>query len=156
MFDLKAKLLAKGLVTQDQVDKALAEKETQNQVNNSILSSGDDFLAKERRKALNNLKAQQKGEQYVTIRKWVDINRVDKASYSLDDSERFFFNSHDNQVTWLTLSKAVVLEIRQGRAGVIAYMSNHGLTHAVVPRDIAEDVGEVFKDWLRVLNDKTN
>ena len=31
-------------------------------------------------------------------------------------------------------------------------MSNYGLTHAVVPREIAEDVGEVFPDWLKVLN----
>jgi hypothetical protein len=31
-------------------------------------------------------------------------------------------------------------------------MGNHGMAHAVVPRDIAEDVGQVFADWLKVLN----
>ncbi len=155
MFDLKAQLLAKGLVTKEQADKVIAPKDRSKHKKNSPPSS-DQFLSRERQKALTSLKAQSKGEQYITIRKWVDLNRVDKVAYGLDDSDKFFFNTEDNQVTWLTLHKSVVEEIRCGRAGVIAYMSNHGLTHAVVPRDIAEDVGEVFKEWLRVLNDQTN
>ncbi len=156
MFDLKAKLLAKGLVTQDQVDKVTIQKQRHKRSTGSREANEGDFLDRERRKALNSLKVQNKAEQYITIRKWVDLNRVDKVPYGLDDSEKFFFNAQDNQVTWLTLAKSVIEEIRTGRAGVIAYMSNHGLTHAVVPRDIAEDVGEVFNEWLRVLNDKTD
>ena len=155
MFDLKEKLLAKGLVTKEQVDKVDAEKHRPKQVNNSAVFD-DDFLTRERHKTVANLKAQTKAEQYVTIRKWVDLNRVDKVPYGLDDGEKFFFNAQDNQVTWLTLNKSVIEEIKHGRAGVIAYMSNHGVTHAVVPRDIAEDVGDVFKDWLRVLNEPAN
>lgn len=157
MFDLKAKLLAKGLVTKEQVDKVDAQKEKRsNRANNSPPAREEDFLERERKKVLASLRAQTKAEQYLTIRKWVDLNRVDKMPYGLDDGEKFFFNAHDNQVTWLTLAKPVVEQIRTGRAGVIAYMSNHGLTHAVVPREIAEDVGAVFPDWLRVLNDQTN
>jgi hypothetical protein len=48
--------------------------------------------------------------------------------------------------------KLLICQIACGKAGVISYMSNHGLTHAVVPRDIAEDIGEVFPEWLKVLN----
>src|SRR5580704_6199768 len=129
MFDLKAKLLAKGLVTQEQVDKAATQKSRPRHKKNVPPPTDEQFLSRERHKALASLKAQNKGEQYVTIRKWVDFNRVDKVPYGLDDSEKFFFNTEDNQVTWLTLHKSVVEEIRTGRAGVIAYMSNHGLTH---------------------------
>ncbi len=152
MFDLKAKLLAKGLVTKEQVDKVSSEKERKSRDSKMPVAKEDDFLVRERKKVLAALKAQTKAEQYVTIRKWVDLNRVDKVAYGLNDSEKFFFNAADNQVTWLTLHKSVIEDIKTGRVGVIAYMSNHGLTHAVVPRDIAEDVGEVFQDWLRVLN----
>lgn len=149
MFDLKAKLLAQGLVTKEQVDKANAEKTHKKRAKNA----GVDIATRDRSKALTSLLAQNKNEQFLTIRKWVDLNRVDKVAYGLDDGEKFFFNTQDGQVTWLTLHTSVIEEIKSGRAGVIAYMSNHGLTHAVVPRDIAEDVGQVFKDWLRVLND---
>lgn len=155
MFDLKAKLLAKGLVTKEQIDKVTASKKREPQPSASKNDLGsDDFLAKERKRALDSLKSQSKGEQYVTIRKWVDLNRLDKATHVSLDCEKFFLTSKDNQVTWLTLRNDVIEAIKLGRAGVIAYMSNHGLTHAVVPRDIAEDVGEVFPDWLKVLNDK--
>lgn len=154
MFDLKAKLLEKGLVTKEQADKASAEKQREKQKKSEPKVSEDDFLVKEREKTLNALKAQGKGEQYVTIRKWVDFNRLDKTSQVSLDCEKFFLSTKDNQVTWLTLKKEVIEEIRSGRAGVISYMSNHGLTHAVVPRDIAEDVGTVFPEWLKVLNDK--
>lgn len=151
MFDLKAKLLAKGLVTKEQVDKVTAEKKPTSSRKAHV---DDDFLTKDRKRALQSLKAQTKSEQYLTIRKWVDLNRLDKSSHSILDCEKFFITSKDNQVTWITIHKDVIESIKQGNAGVIAYMSNHGLTHAVVPRDIAEDVGEVFPEWLKVLNDK--
>ncbi|HXW53996.1 MAG TPA: hypothetical protein VEL47_07815, partial [Myxococcota bacterium] len=107
---------------------------------------------RERKRALEHLKTQVKAEQYVVIRKWVDLNRLDKARHASLDGEKFFFPSVDNQITWLTLRKDVIEAIQQGKAGVIAYMGNHGLTHAVVPKDIAEDVYLIFPDWLRVLN----
>lgn len=155
MFDLKAKLLEKGLVTKEHVEKITAEKQNRNQKQAAPFHPArEDFAAKERVKALNALKSEAKADQYLTIRKWVDINRLDKTSHSLIDCEKFFLTGKDNQVSWLSLKKEVVQAIGRGDAGVIAYMSNHGLTHAVVPRDIAEDVSEVFPDWLKVLNDK--
>jgi uncharacterized protein YaiL (DUF2058 family) len=149
MFDLKAKLLAKGLVTKEQVEKAsIKTEEKKNTKDNTY------FVGKEREKALNTLRSQSKSEQYTTIRKWVDLNRLDKASHISIDCEKFFLNINDNQVTWLTLKKKVIEEIKLGNAAIIAYMSNHGFTHAVVPRDIAEDVGVFFPDWVKILNDK--
>lgn len=143
MFDLKAKLLAKGLVTKEQIDKVDAEKKPNKK---SI-----DFEQLDRQKSLDQLKKLEKSEQYILIRKWVDINRLDKESMVDSQCEKFFLHTKDGQVTWLTLRKEIIEEISQGKAGVISYMSNHGLAHAVVPRDIAEDVGQVFPDWLKAL-----
>lgn len=154
MFDLKAKLLEKGLVTKEQVQKIDHEKEVKRSPKRSSSDFSDDNNAKDRAKSLQQLKSSNKNDQYIIIRKWVDINRCDKAIDISLDCEKFFFTIKDDQITWLTLKKEVIEEIKQGKAGVIAYMSNHGLTHAVVPRDIAEDVGEVFPDWVKVLNDK--
>ncbi len=154
MFDLKAKLLEKGLVTKDQVQKIDQEKKAKKFFKDAHQDFSNDSAAKDRARALQQLKASTKNDQYVLIRKWVDINRRDKAMDISLDCEKFFIPAKDDQITWLSLKKEIIEEIKKGDAGVIAYMSNHGLTHAVVPRDIAEDVGEVFPDWLKVLNDK--
>lgn len=149
MFDLKAKLLEKGLVTKEQADKASADKNKASSKHRAV-----DFIEVDRQKAQNQLKSQTKAEQYITIRKWVDINRLDKPGLAHIDDEKFFFEV-DGQLTWLTLKPDVVEAIKTGHAGIIAYMSNHGLTHAVVKRDIAEDVKSVFPAWLRVLHEAT-
>ncbi len=154
MFDLRAKLLEKGLVTEEQVKKVDQEKQNKKAFNKPANLSNNDIVAKERSKALLQLKSSDKNEQYLLIRKWVDFNRKDRATDISLDCEKFFIPAKDGQITWLTLKKEIIEEIKNGQLGVIAYMSNHGLTHAVVPRDIAEDVGEVFPDWLKVLNDK--
>lgn len=148
MFDLKAKLLEKGLVTKEQADKAASDQKQQKSNQHEIQQK-----IKERFKAQMQLLSQTKQEQYVTIRKWVDHNRLDKSSAICLDDEKFFFES-EGQVTWLTLKKDVIEQLQKGQAGIIAYMSNHGLTHAVVSREIAEDVAGVFPEWIRVLNSK--
>jgi uncharacterized protein YaiL (DUF2058 family) len=141
MFDLKAQMLKKGLITKEQAESSKKTQKT------------DNFLLKERAKTLDSLKTKNKSEQYATIRKWVDLNRLDKPDLVSIDDEKFFFSTNDEQISWLTLKKPVVEEIKSGKAGVISYMSHHGLTHAVVEREIAQDVGELFPAWLKVLND---
>ncbi len=143
MFDLKAQLLAKGLVSQEQVDRA----------KQIAKEPAPDVSSRERQKAQEQLKSLPKGEQYALIRKWVDRNRLDNPLDDLSACEKFFITGHDNQVSWLSIRPDLTARISTGQAGVIAYMSNHGLAHAVVPRDIAEDVAMVFPDWLKVLND---
>jgi hypothetical protein len=144
MFDLKAKLLEKGLVTKEQVKQASLD---------SLKINSSEIVSKERIKAKKLLKSQSTNEQYATIRKWVDNNRLDKPSQIAIDDEKFFFEAQKH-MTWLSLPKTTADEIKAGRAGIIAYMSNHGLVHAVVPRDIAEDVIEVFPEWHRVLHEQ--
>jgi hypothetical protein len=144
MFNLKEKLLAQGLVTKEQVHKIDAEKKPAN--------TPREFESLDRDKAVVQLLAASKSEQYSIIRKWVDINRLDKPHLVNLDAEKFFINTKDQQVTWLTLPKEIINLITKGQAGVISYMSHHGLTHAVVAREIAEDVAKAYPDWLKVLN----
>lgn len=168
MLDLKAKLLAAGLVTQDQVNKVEQEKEAKrlarkqqkngkerhHKSNHQAALSDDDYEQKQRRKQVEQLKALPKSDQYAKIRGWVERNRLDKPDGTLSETaEKYFFPKVDGTVTWLTLEKAVHDKIIDGSAGVMLFMSNYGLTHCVVPRDIAEDVAEVFPLWLRVLKD---
>jgi uncharacterized protein YaiL (DUF2058 family) len=41
--------------------------------------------------------------------------------------------------------------LEAGSAGIVAFMSNHGLAHAVVPAPLARDIAAVLPEWLRVL-----
>lgn len=158
MFDLKSKLLEAGLVTEKQA--AAAKKKPQKQYKKPKgkfkkppRSSGvANFEEHSRGKMVSGLKSQSKNEQYDTIRKWVDRNRLDKQQKILEEgSEKFFFQKMDGNVTWLTLSAELHSKLNDGQAGIMAYMSNHGLTHCVIPKDIAEDAAQVFPYWLRVL-----
>jgi len=143
MFNLKDKLLKQGLVTKEMVERASkAEKDLKNQ--RTMLAN--------RAKALNSLKNQNKNEQYATIRKWVELNRLDKSSEASLDDEKFFFEAQ-GQLTSLTLKKDVIQKLKDGSAGIIAYISNHGLVHAVVSREIAQDIAHIFPEWLRVLHE---
>ena len=123
MLDLKAKLLAAGLVTEKQIERSAIKRPP------------------------NKLKGLPKAEQYELIRLWVTRNRLDKGI----GTEKFFFEKADKSVSWLSLETSVITQVQSGDAGLIAFMSNSGLAHAVVPRDIAEDIVEIFPDWSRVL-----
>lgn len=123
MFDLKSKLLAAGLVTEAQVERSRIKR------------------------PLNKLKGLGKAEQYELIRLWVTRNRLDKGV----GTEKFFFEKADKSISWLSLETETVSKIQSGDAGLVAFMSNNGLAHAVLPREIVEDIVDIFPDWLRVL-----
>lgn len=145
MFNLKDKLLKQGLVTKEMLaNMAKAEEE----------AKGKKSALDSREYKLNQLKKQNKNDQYVTIRQWVDLNRLDKASEASLDDEKFFFNDND-KLSWLKLNKNIIEQIKNGDAGIVAYMSNHGLAHAVLTREIVEDIVHIFPDWLKVLNSVT-
>ena len=78
MFNLKDKLLAKGLVSKEQISKL--EQKTQPKP------------SQDEKKFVNELKNQDKVQQYITIRKWVDKNRLDKEFISALDTQKFFIN----------------------------------------------------------------
>lgn len=149
MLDLKSKLLAAGLVSQEQVDKLERQKaEKKNK------KKPESFEVKERNRHLEELRELPKTEQYDLIRKWVQRNRLDKTvPIDPEAIEKFFFEATDGSVSWLTLEKSVHAKIVDGSAGITAFMSNHGMTHCVLPRDIVEDIAQVFPGWVRVLKD---
>lgn len=144
MFDLRAKLLEKGLISEEQAARVRPQKPKPR--------PSDNFLDDQRRSDVADLLARSRQERYAIIRRWVERNRLDKGSALSEGCEKFFLPCHGDRVSWLTLKKEVIDAIKEGRAGVISYMGNHGMAHAVVPREIAEDVGQVFADWLKVLN----
>ncbi len=162
MFNLKAQLLKAGLVTEERVKEVEDRQKNHRQSARPraeksvelVVESDEDFEARQRAKQLAELKAMGRNEQYGLIRRWVNRNRLDKQVSPLsENSERYFFQKEDNTISWLTLEADVCGAVNAGKAGIIAYMSDHGAAHCVVPRDIAEDVREVFPQWVRVLKD---
>lgn len=150
MLDLKAKLLAAGLVSQEQVDRVDAQKA------NRKKPRQDTPKGPPPNRHLEELKKLPKPEQYELIRKWVARNRLDKlTSTEIDALEKFFFQATDGSVSWLTLEKPVHQQVTDGTAGIVAFMSHHGLAHCVLPREIVEDIAHVFPAWLRVLKGVT-
>jgi hypothetical protein len=157
MLDLKSKLLAAGLVSAEQVARVEQQKADRKKPRPpQPQPRRETFEEKERARHLEELKKLQKPEQYELIRKWVTRNRLDKSlSIDPDAFEKFFFQAADETVSWLTLEKPIHAKVTDGSAGITAYMSHHGLTHCVLPRDIVEDIAQVFPTWVRVLISKS-
>ena len=146
MLDLKAKLAAAGLVTS--ADIAAAERKqkppqpaSQKPQKPPKPSSGLDVPA---------LRRAGKGEAYDAIRRAVDRLRLD-APTPPADGEAFHFTTARGQLARLVLAPAIHKAVQSGDAGISAFMSHHGLTHAVVPRPLAEAIAELFPFWLRTL-----
>jgi uncharacterized protein YaiL (DUF2058 family) len=102
------------------------------------------------RKRLEQLKAAGKSEQYEAIRGWVMKDRVDDTKIT-EAAVRFHFAKHDGSVGHLTVEPEVQQRLTEGSAAVVAFMGYNGLEHAVVPRDVADDIRTVRPDWLRHL-----
>ncbi len=160
MLDLKYKLLAAGLVTQAQVDK-ISEQKLNKKTKRPPLPAKkkapvDDFEMRQRQKQLEELKSLARNEQYDLIRRWVIRNRIDLVSgLPSDNAQKYFFQKVGRNISWLTLEPEVYAQVVEGKAGIMAFMSNHGLAHCVLPYDIIEDVASVFPEWLRVLKGHT-
>ncbi len=156
MLDLKSKLLAAGLVTQAQVDK-ISEQKLNKKTKRPPLPmqrkpQTDDFELRQRQKQLDELKSLPKNEQYDLIRRWVTRNRLDQVSgLPSEQAQKYFFQKADKNISWLTLEPEIYAQVIDGKAGIMAFMSHHGLAHCILPHDIVEDVAEVFPEWLRVL-----
>jgi len=134
MFNLKEQLLNAGLVTKEQASEPNKSK-TKINVKSSYATK---------------LKSLGRGEQYALIRKWVAKNRLDKTyNTKLEDQERYYFNSGEDKASWLNLNPEVIVELKNKKASVMAFMSNQGLAHCVISEDIAKDVAEVFPEWVK-------
>lgn len=177
MLDLKAKLAAAGLVSA--ADIAAAERKPgpagpRSAGPRSTDPRGHDPKASSGRGApqqkpnpqpkpqakprplldIAALQRGNKGEAYDAIRRVVEQQRLDPAhGIPGEHAEPFHFSTATGQLSRLTLEPAARDALTDGRAGLIAFMSHHGLAHCVVPRPLAESVHAIFPLWLRVLKD---
>lgn len=151
MLDLKAKLAAAGLVTQEQI--AASERKDRHKKPAGdhkpkappAPKSGLDVAA---------LKKAGKSELYDAVRRVVERARLDVAgALPSERAEAFHFTTQTGGLARLMLEPEVTAQVVDGRAGIIAYMSHHGLAHCVVPRVVADDLAAVSPPWLRVLKD---
>ena len=178
MLDLKAKLLAAGIVTADQVKKVENEEAQKKQRASEARERREQHTTKKApaaprhdaddpdekrarrehewneaqrwRQRLSALQAAGKSEQYEAIRGWVMKDRLDNRAIT-DAAVRFHFVKDDRAVAHLTVEPDVQARLTEGTAGVVAFMGYNGIEHAVVPRDVADDVRAVRADWLRHL-----
>lgn len=161
MLDLKSKLAAAGLVTQadiERVDEAKARKHERRQGRGGRGQGGDGGSKPAAgrggapRLAVATLRTRAKGEQYDAVRRFIERVRLDDpARPPTDQAQTFHFPTAKGQIGRLVLEPDVLGWVREGTAGVVAYMGNHGLAHAIVPAAAARELAELFPLWLRVL-----
>ena len=179
MLDLKAKLLAAGVVTADQVKKVeddeAAKKQRAHEARERRERGPPPVMAKPKkghdvddedekrarrehewneaqrwRQRLDALKSAGKSEQYEAIRGWVMKDRLDNAKIS-EAAVRFHFVKDDGAVSHLTVEPDVQARLTAGTAAVVAFMGYNGREHAAVPKDVADDVRAVKPEWVRHL-----
>jgi len=154
MLDLKAKLASAGLITQ--ADIARAEKSKSGGKDAKRKAGGKERGGDPQERALEvpvaKLKGKPKSEIYETVRKWVEHYRLDKAGgVPSESAQAYHFAQPTGRVGRPMLEPDVLERLQRGEAGVVAYMSNHGLAHAVVPSATARSIAEIYPLWLRVL-----
>ncbi len=151
MLDLKAKLAAAGLVTQQDVERAEKAKAGKGK-KKKRRGRGRSGAKEGTRLAVRELEGKNKGERYDAIRRFVERARLDDpARPPTEEAKSFHFSTATRQVGRLVVEPDVRGWLEDGTAGIVAYMSNHGLAHAPVPAQAARDVAALFPLWLRVL-----
>ncbi len=150
MLDLKAKLASAGLVSQDDIARAEAQKKNRKKGKRKK-KSGAPGKAGVRPLNVAALKDVKKGELYDAVRRWVDKTRLDPRGVPSESCAPFHFPQIDGRVGRLMMEPALSKRIQAGEAAVIAFMSNSGLAHAVVPAAGARDLASLKPEWLRVL-----
>ena len=95
-----------------------------------------------------------KGAAYDAIRRLIERVRVDPLhAIPGEQAEAFHFTTASGQLSRLMLEPEARTQLGDGSAGIVGFMSHHGLAHCVVPRVVAEDIARLFPFWLRVLKD---
>lgn len=158
MLDLKAKLASAGLVTQDEIarvdaEKAKAKAQRKNRGKGKGKSKGKGRGRGAPGLDVKALSAEgvSKGEMYAAVRRWVDKVRLDARGVPTESAKAFHFPQLTGRIGRLTMEPGVAKQVERGEAGLIAYMSNSGLAHAVVPAAGARDIASLKEEWLRVL-----
>jgi hypothetical protein len=160
MLDLKAKLAAAGLVTKEDIERAEKPGPGKGKRRGGRDRAGGKGDGAGRggnaapRLPVASLLRQPKGEQYEAVRRFIERVRLyDPARPPTEQAQTFHFATAKGQIGRLVLEPDVVAGVQDGSAGLVAYMSNHGLAHSVVPAAAARDLAELFPLWLRVLKD---
>jgi hypothetical protein len=160
MLDLKSKLAAAGLVTKEDIERAERPRKAAGEQKGRGRSGGKGQGAKAGGKggaprlAVASLRQQKKGEQYDAVRRFVERVRLDDpARPPTEQAQTFHFSTAKGQIGRLVLEPDVLGWVQDGSAGLVAYMGNHGLAHAIVPGAAARELAELFPLWLRVLKD---
>ncbi len=155
MLDLKAQLAAAGLVTKEQIEAVEAKTRRSRRSSGSKGAKSRGRRAKSGKgKGLDRavLEAAGKGERYEMIRRAVNASRLDSAGpIPSADSEPFHFAGDGGVVGRVFVEAPLRARLENGSAAIVAFMSNHGLAHAVVPAALGRDIAAVFPEWLRLL-----
>ena len=168
VLDLRAKLAAAGVVTNEQVDKFEADqaaardnKRAQKAQEESRLggSRAKRRSAKQSKKHqgsgidVDALKKLNRGDAYTRIRKIVEHSRLDdkERTIPLPDDQIFNFVTSKGKVSRLYLTAKTVESLTSGKSAISSFMSHHGLSHCVLPKEVALAFSEVFPLWLRHL-----
>lgn len=177
MLDLKAKLAAAGVVTQDQVkdfdskqakarEEAARKKSQPKAPNKGNRGNGKSTPTGHRPRAaasvndkagfdVDGIKKLKKGEAYDRLRKLVTRNRLDDSERTIPgpDDHAFNFVTQTGRISKLYLKDETSSALREGSAAISAFMSHHGLAHCVLPKAVAIGIAEIFPLWLRHLRD---
>lgn len=165
MLDLKSKLAAAGLVTKEDIERAekpgAGGKGKRRGGRDRAPGKGDGAGrggaaagGGAPRLKVASLRSQSKGEQYEAVRRFIERVRLyDPARPPTEQAQTFHFSTAKGQIGRLVLEPEVASAVQDGSAGLVAYMSNHGIAHTVVPAAAARDLAELFPLWLRVLKD---
>lgn len=156
MLDLKSKLAAAGLVTQEDIARAerpsASGKNKQHRGGRERTGGKGEGKGGAPRLAVASLRKEPKGAQYEAVRRFVERVRLDDpARPPTEQAQTFHFATAKGQIGRLVLEPEQLTGVQDGSAGLVAYMSNHGVAHAMVPAAAARELAELFPLWLRVL-----
>jgi hypothetical protein len=149
MLDLKAKLAAAGLVTQAELDAQQLAKDKRKAGRRRKGGAAGTGPGPGPVQVLAALAGRPRGEQYDGIRRVVDKARLDAAGPVPPETARpFHFSRGDGTVGRVFVEGPTADALAAGRAKVVAFMSHHGLAHAVLDAAIAQAVGRLFPEWV--------
>lgn len=157
MLDLKAKLALAGLVTEEDIRRVEDSKRGKGKSKGGKSKrrgkgSGGGGAKAAHKLDVARLKTLARGEAYAAVRRWIERVRLDvPGKPPSEEAKSFHFPTAKGSVGRIVVEPDAHGWLGEGTAGVVAYMSNHGLAHAVVPADAARTLVEVFPLWLRAL-----
>jgi hypothetical protein len=171
MLDLKAKLAAAGLVSPEELARAEAERgkkkgrgprggkkgggprggQGQPQGARSARPGSPTAAATLDVASLAKLDPKlDKNKLYDAVRRFVDATRLDPLGRTPSEHARnFHFPTEAGAIGRLVIEPHLSHALAGGEAAVVAYMSNHGLAHAVVSADGARAIAKLFPTWPR-------